>query len=195
MEQRLVERIIDIIRTYKREIRSALADEALAAKPLISLGAEMQVWLPQLQEHGVACVNSVKADLAPVFNRNYSGEEEMLFEIRSAFETTAQPMRKLIALHADIACFRSGDEQQQAVLDTTASAVKKILTDLRLFLDDLEEALLENPTGGAVTFEPDLSTELRYIQAWSEAQKSDGTSELVVMLAVAFGLGYMFGGE
>ncbi len=194
MDEALLKRLLAVIKPYKEELETALRQKDHSPKPLISLKAELDCWFSSLKRYGVECTECVNGELAPVFNRNYHSENEMVGTIRHAFEKTVKPVKKLIELREDIKRLQSDDVAEQMVVNTVAMAIEKILLEWHRLLGSIEDILRNDPMCGAVDFEPDITTELRQIQNWYAVQNNAKSSNHLFALAAAFGLGYLFGG-
>ena len=91
-------------------------------------------------------------------------------------------------------CSKFSEEQE--VIDAFVSICSVMLKELLLLHVNIKDALQNNPEDAKIGYVPDIQTQIEFIQKYQaqSAQNSD-TSDWLLPLAAAFGVGFMLGGE
>lgn len=178
-------------------IKNSLSKQIAKSRRVVFLESEVQEWFEKLDEINQAIVSALKNNLSSLLNRSYSDEKEADGKIVNAFWLLGKKIDALIELYKEISC-SYGEEfsQEQEIIDTFASICSVMLKELVLLHLNIKDALQNNPQNANIEYAPDIQTQVEFIQKYQmQNRQNANTSNWLLPLATAFGIGFMLGGE
>jgi hypothetical protein len=177
-------------------IRESLSKNAPKTRRVIFLQSDIEEWFEILDSCNRLILDTIEHKVAPFLNQSYKDEQEADSKIAYSFTEFGKEIDKLIELYEDIKHHFSHDFEEQEVIDAFVSICSVMLKELLLLHVSIKDALQNNPEDAKVEYAPDIQTQIEFIQKYqAHSMQSSNTSNWLLPLAAAFGVGFMLGGE
>lgn len=178
-------------------IKNSLSKQIAKSRRVVFLESEIEEWFEKLDEINQAIVGVLKNNLSSLLNRSYNDEREADRRIVNVFWLLGKKIDVLIELYEEISC--SYDEefsQEQEIIDAFVSICSVMLKELLLLHVNIKDALHNNPENAKIEYAPDIQTQIEFIQQYQiYTAQNFNARDCLLPLAVAFGIGFMLGGE
>jgi len=192
-----VVKTINSIKENQLRIQESLSKNIEKKRVIFDMESTIEEWLEKLDSCNRSILNALQNRVTPLLNQSYKDEQEADSKIAYSFGLLGTEIDKLIKLYEHIGCFYAEKfSEEQEVIDAFVSICSVMLKELLLLHVNLKDALQNNPEDAKIEYAPDIQTQIKFIQRhqMKTAQNSD-TSDWLLPLAAAFGVGFMLGGE
>ncbi len=178
-------------------IKESLSKNIAKRKQVIYLESNIQEWFEKLDKINKDILHALQNKITPLLNQSYKDEQEADGKIAHAFRYFGKEIDKLIELYEDIECFYAQDfSEEQEVVDAFVSICSVMLKELLLLHVYIKDALQNTPEDSKIEYAPDIQTQIEFIQKYqAQTAQTSNTSNCLLPLAAAFGVGFMLGGE
>ncbi len=192
----MMQKIYNQINQNQSAINESLSKHIAQTRAVIYLQSEIEEWFAKLDTINNAILHNLQEKLNPLLNHTYSDEKEAEGKISHAFWLLGREIEALIALYEEIERYLSHDINAQEIIDAFVSICSVMLKELLLLHINIKDALQNNPQNANIEYAPDIQTQVEFIQKYQMQNAQDAnTSNWLLPLATAFGIGFMLGGE
>jgi len=178
-------------------IKESLSKKIAKTRQVIYLESNIQEWFEKLNSYNSSILDALQNKVTPLLNQSYKDEQEADGKIAHAFWYFGKEIDKLVELYEDIKCFYTEDfSEEQEVVDAFVSICSVMLKELLLLHVNIKDALQNSPEDAKIEYAPDIQTQIEFIQKYqAQSAQTSNTSDWLLPLAAAFGVGFMLGGE
>ncbi len=178
-------------------IKESLGKKIAQTRQIVFLESDIEDWFKKLDSCNHLILDALQNKLNPLLNQSYSNKKEADGKIAYSFAQLGREIDKLIKVYEDIERFYVQDfSEEQEVIDAFVSICSVMLKELLLLHVNIKDALQNNPADAKIEYAPDIQTQIEFIQKYqTQSVQNSNTSNWLLPLAAAFGVGFMLGGE
>ncbi len=193
----MMQKTYNAINQNRLRIKESLAKNLEKKRVIFDMESTIEEWFEKLDKINKDLLHALQDKINPLLNQNYADEKEADGKISHAFWYLGKEIDKLIKVYEDIECFYAQDfSEEQEVLDAFVSICSVMLKELLLLHVNIKDALQNNPEDAKIEYAPDIQTQIEFIQKYqAQTGQTSNTSDWLLPLAAAFGVGFMLGGE
>ena len=192
-----MQKTYNTINQNRLRIKESLSKNVKRSKPIFAIESQAQEWFAKLEVINKKIINTLQNRLAPLLNQSYKSEEEADGKLANAFWLFGKECDKLMELYDEIRSYYAEEfSSEEEILSAFASICSTMLKELLLLHINIEDALKNSPEDAKIEYNPDVRTQIEFIQQQlsSQPQATNDTNWFFPLVA-AFGLGFMLGGE
>ena len=193
-----MQKTYNTINQNQLRIQESLSKNIAKRRQVIYLESNIQEWFEKLDKIiNKDILHALQNKVTPLLNQSYKNEKEADGKIAHVFWLFGKEIDKLIELYEDIECFYADDfSEEQEVVDAFVSICSVMLKELLLLHVNIKDALQNTPEDAKIEYAPDIQTQIEFIQKYqAQSTQTSNTSNWLLPLAAAFGVGFMLGGE
>ena len=178
-------------------IKESLSKNIEKKRVIFDMQSTIEDWFKKLDSCNRSILDALQNKVTPLLNQSYQDEKEADSKIAYSFAQLGREIDKLIKVYEDIEHFYAKDfSEEQEVIDAFVSICSVMLKELLLLHVNIKDALQNNPEDAKIEYAPDIQTQIEFIQKYQvQTAQSSNTSNWLLPLAAAFGVGFMLGGE
>lgn len=192
----MMQKTYNIINQNQLCIKESLSKKVALTRQVVYLESDIEKWFKKLDRINKDILHALQNKLNPLLNQSYQDEKEADGQISHAFWYLGKEIDKLIELHEDIKHHFSHDFEEQELIDAFVSICSVMLKELLLLHVYVKDALQNTPEDAKIEYAPDIQTQIEFIQKYqAQTAQNSNTSNWLLPLAAAFGVGFMLGGE
>ncbi len=177
--------------------KESLSKKIAKTRQVVFLESDIEEWFKKLDSYNRSILDTLQNKVTPLLNQSYKDEQEADSKIAYSFGLLGTEIDKLIKLYEDIECFYADDfSEEQEVIDAFVSICLVMLKELLLLHVYIKDALQNTPEDAKIEYLPNIQTQIEFIQKYqAQTAQTSNTSNWLLPLAAAFGVGFMLGGE
>ncbi len=192
-----MQKTYNTINQNQLRIKESLSKKIAKTRQVVFLESDIEEWFKKLDSYNRSILDTLQNKVTPLLNQSYKDEQEADSKIAYSFGLLGTEIDKLIKLYEDIECFYADDfSEEQEVIDAFVSICSVMLKELLLLHVYIKDALQNTPEDAKIEYAPDIQTQIEFIQKYqAKSVPNSSTSDWLLPLAAAFGVGFMLGGE
>jgi len=192
-----MQKTYNTINQNQLRIKESLSKKIAQTRQVVFLESDLEEWFKKLDSYNRSILDALQNKVTPLLNQSYKDKQEADGKIAYSFAKLGREIDKLIELYEDIKHFYAQDfSEEQEVIDAFVSICSVMLKELLLLHVNIKDALQNNPEDAKIEYAPDIQTQIEFIQKYQvQTAQSSNTSNWLLPLAAAFGVGFILGGE
>jgi len=192
-----MQKTYNTINQNQLRIKESLSKKIAQTRQVVFLESDLEEWFKKLDSYNRSILDALQNKVTPLLNQSYKDKQEADGKIAYSFAKLGREIDKLIELYEDIKHFYAQDfSEEQEVIDAFVSICSVMLKELLLLHVNIKDALQNNPEDAKIEYAPDIQTQIEFIQKYqAQSVQTSNTSNWLLPLAAAFGVGFMLGGE
>jgi len=192
-----MQKTYNTINQNQLRIKESLSKKIAQTRQIVFLESDIEEWFKKLDSHNRSILDTLQNKVTPLLNQSYKDEQEADSKIAYSLGLLGREIDNLIKLYEYIGCFYAENfSEEQEVIDAFVYICSVILKELLLLHVNVKDALQNNPEDAKIEYAPDIQTQIEFIQKYqAKSIPNSSTSDWLLPLAAAFGVGFILGGE